>query len=158
MQIRGRETLRSKDVCLILSEDRPLDPQDAWTPYKSYFICEPEPRPLLGYRSVGFCDIRFAYNRNLYYAGHIGYHVKEPFRGHEYALKASRLLFAQARRHQMPYLLITCNPDNDPSRHTIERLCSEYGGRLIALENVPPDHDLYQRGDRQKLIYRFDLA
>ncbi|MBQ1404088.1 MAG: hypothetical protein IIY85_02240, partial [Lachnospiraceae bacterium] len=41
--------------------------------------------------------------------------LDEPFRGNHYAEKACRLLFELARRHEMDYLIISCQPTNLPS-------------------------------------------
>ena len=53
----------------------------------------------------------------------------------------------------MPYVIITCNPDNLPSRRTLERL----GGDLLEIVDLPPDNDMYQRGERQKCICHYPL-
>ena len=53
----------------------------------------------------------------------------------------------------MTELIITCSPDNIPSRRTLEKL----GGTLLETANVPEDHWLYQRGEKVKNIYRYDL-
>jgi len=87
------------------------------------------------------------------YAGHIGYHVYPPYRGHHYAERACRLLLPLARRHGLREVWITCNPDNGPSRRTCERL----GATLVEVVAVPPDDSLYQRGEREKCRYRVDL-
>ena len=41
---------------------------------------------------LGRCDLRVGWHEELLYAGHIGYRVHTPYRGHHYAAKASRLL------------------------------------------------------------------
>ena len=102
---------------------------------------------------VGELALRIGYTRGLYYAGHIGYHVDKPFRGHNYAEKACRIAFIQAKKHNMEELSITCNPDNIPSRRTCEKL----GGYLEEIVDVPPDTEVYQMGDRQKCIFLFDI-
>ena len=104
--------------------------------------------------AVGRCDLRLGHNTFLYYSGNIGYRVYESFRGHHYAAHASRLLFSLARRHNMDWLIITCNPDNLPSRRTCELL----GGELLEIADVPADHELYELGERQKCIFRYDLS
>ncbi len=83
-------------------------------------------------------------------AGHIGFEVAEPFRGHRYALQACRAL-APFVRSIYETVIITCNPDNVASRRTIERLGS------IFMDEVPvPPHDpQYQRGSRAKRRYRW---
>lgn len=105
-------------------------------------------------RIVGGIGFRVGQNRELeLYSGHIGYHVYTPARGHHYAERAARLLFPLVRHHRISPVWITCNPDNFPSRRTIERL----GGRLIDIVDIPEHHPFFARGERQKCRYRIDL-
>ncbi len=87
------------------------------------------------------------------YAGHIGYGVFPPARGHHYAERATRLLIPLAKMHGMDHLWITCNPDNFPSRRTCERL----GAELVETVDIPPGNPFYQRGERQKCRYYLKL-
>lgn len=102
---------------------------------------------------AGLCDLRLGMNEELYYAGNIGYRIFPGERGHGYAYEACRILFDIARSRGMTELIITCSPDNIPSRRTLEKL----GGTLLETANVPEDHWLYQRGEKVKNIYRYDL-
>ena len=87
------------------------------------------------------------------YFGHVGYTVYPPARGRHLAERAVRLLLPLARRHGLDPFWITTDPDNIPSRRTCERL----GAMLVDTVAVPPDHLLYQRGQRFKCRYRIDL-
>lgn len=87
------------------------------------------------------------------YAGHIGYGVDYPYRGHHYAARACRLLFPIAKQRGYSVLWITCNPENVASRRTCERA----GGQLVDIVDLPPDTDMYREGERQKCRYRFVL-
>jgi tagatose 1,6-diphosphate aldolase len=87
------------------------------------------------------------------YAGHVGYGVYPPARGHHYAERACRLLLPIARAHGLRRLWITCNPDNYASRRTCERL----GARFADVVAVPASHPLFQRGDKEKCRYWIDL-
>ena len=54
----------------------------------------------------------------------------------------------------MPYLIITCNPDNLPSRRTCERL----GGELLEIAELPEDNDMrVEDGETHKCIFKFIL-
>ncbi|MBA4348160.1 MAG: hypothetical protein C0413_04850 [Clostridiales bacterium] len=103
---------------------------------------------------AGEIDLRLGYVRNLYFGGNIGYHVNEEFRGSGYAGKACKLVFEIARRHGMPYVIISCRTDNLPSRRTLEKL----GGTLLETR-VPASYSaLYRLGERNPHCYfRFDL-
>ena len=103
-------------------------------------------------QQVGYCDLRFGHSAELYYYGNIGYRVNEPYRGHGYASKASRLMLKLARIYGFDYVLITCSPDNIASKKTIESLNAVY----LKTVNVPIWHPLY-RTERIKMIYRIDF-
>lgn len=156
----GREVIKDENVCLICTEVQEDDPARNWAPTNKYAICLPEPRKLVGYVVAGGCDLRFGYNENLYYGGHIGYHIDQPYQGQHLAMKATRLLLEEAWRRGMPYILITCNPDNTASRRSIERLMDEYNqkgrsAQLLAIVDLPEHNDMYKDGERQKCIFRF---
>ncbi len=102
---------------------------------------------------IGSCDLRCGMNPEIYYVGNIGYRIHAAYRGHRYAEKACRLLFTVARQKRMRELLITCSPENTASRMTLEHL----GGELLETTDVPRSHWLYERGEIQKNIYRFQL-
>lgn len=104
-------------------------------------------------RKVGYCDLRMGMNPELEILGQVGYHIDEKHRGHHYALKASRLLFRCAKQLGMDQLQITCNPDNMPSRKTLEAL----DGTLVDIVDVPQNHSCYKRGDRRKCIFLYKL-
>lgn len=87
------------------------------------------------------------------YGGHIGYGVDPEFRGHHYAERACRLVLPFAKANGMETLWITCNPDNIPSRRTLERL----GAQFVEVVDVPEDYDEYPEGVRQKCRFRVDL-
>jgi hypothetical protein len=88
------------------------------------------------------------------YLGHIGYHVFPPARGRHLAERACRLVLPLAARHGMRTLWITCNPENGPSRRTIERLGASY----VNTVDLPSTHILYKRGERQKRRYRLEVG
>jgi tagatose 1,6-diphosphate aldolase len=86
------------------------------------------------------------------YVGHIGYFVEPPCRGHRYAARAVRLVLPLAWRHGLAPVWITCNPDNLPSRRTLELA----GGTYVDTVPVPDDDPLYLQGDVEKCRFRFD--
>ncbi len=103
---------------------------------------------------LGTCDLRVGMNDELYYSGNIGYRIYEPNRGHHYAYYACLLLFDIAKdEYAMDKLIITCSPENIPSRKTLEKL----GGNLLEVKDVPTSHWLYKRGETMKNIYEYIL-
>lgn len=139
--------LRDGEIQLRLLRTVDGCPERQWVPAYHFAICAADGTPM------GACDLRVGHNEQLYYGGNIGYRIDPLYRGHHYAAKACQLLFELARRHGLRYVLITCTPDNGPSRRT----CELAGGRLLAVALLPADSDMRLRGETEKCIYRFDL-
>ena len=141
------EHLRSDEIWLQLENLALGNPDRGWVPAYHFAICN------LQGEKMGVCDLRLGHNEKLYYGGNVGYRVHEPYRGHHYAAKACRLLFQLAKQHDMGYVIITCNPDNIPSRKTLEHL----NGELLEIVELPPDNDMRQNGETHKCIFKFVL-
>lgn len=99
--------------------------------------------------TIGHIDIRIGYNENTYYGGNIGYMIEEAYRGHNYAAKSCSIIKEVAASHGMNKIIITCNPNNIPSRKT----CVKAGYMLKEIVDLPPHNDLYKEGERQECIY-----
>ena len=141
------EHLRSDEIWLQLEHLALGDPEKGWVPAYHFAICN------LQGEKMGVCDLRLGHNEQLYYGGNIGYRVHEPYRGHHYAAKACRLLFQLAKQHDMGHVIITCNPDNLPSRKTLEHL----NGELLEIAELPLDNDMRKNGETHKCIFKFEL-
>ena len=105
-------------------------------------------------KELGHCDLRVGTHAEIAYSGNIGYRVYRQHRGNHYALKASKLLLHFACELGMREAIITCNPDNEASRRTLEAL----GGRLLATVDVPPSSACYKAGDRRKCQFYFETG
>lgn len=103
--------------------------------------------------SIGIISIRIGYSDSLYYAGHIGYEIKEAYRGNNYASKACKIVKQVAIAHGMDSLIITCNPDNVPSQKT----CEKAGLKLREIADVPPHNEMYRNGRKRMCIYEWIL-
>lgn len=104
---------------------------------------------------MGYIDLRVGRSEYItHYLGHIGYRVKEDYRGHSYAARSCRLLFPLAAGHDIDPLWITCDPNNPASRRT----CVKAGGEMVDILPVPSHYDMYRRGEHFKCRYRFDLS
>lgn len=141
------EFLKSDEIQLVLEKTVNGDEERNWVPAYHFSISD------LNGTKMGVCDLRIGYNDNLYYGGHIGYTVYTEYRGCHYAGKACLLLFQLARKHNMSYLYITCNPDNHASRKT----CEYAGGKLLEIAELPKENDMRDRGEFEKCIYKFTL-
>jgi tagatose 1,6-diphosphate aldolase len=129
----GEVTLRFQTIV-------PADPSRGLVPYYHFRIL------LRDGTEVGHINFRIGQTRHIRIsAGHIGYHIAEPFRGRAYALAACRAI-APFVRSVYPRVIITCDPDNHASRRTIEKL----GARFIEEIEVPPDDPARQGGRRKK--------
>ena len=141
------DDLRSDEIVLKLTKTCEAQPEKRWLPAYYFDIC------LLNGTPIGKCDLRIGHNEKTYTGGHIGYGIDEPYRGHHFAAKACRLLFHQAKKHGLDYLIITCDPKNTASSRT----CEIAGGKFIKIEAIPQDNELYAEGKREVKIFRFDI-
>ena len=139
--------LKNDEIKLVLERTAEGDPVKNWVPAYYFSICD------LNGTKMGSCDLRIGYNERLYYGGNIGYGIEEAYRGHHYAGKACLLLFELARKHEMDYLIITCNPNN----HASQKTCEYAGGTLLEIAELPDWHNMREEGETEECIYRFDL-
>jgi predicted acetyltransferase len=136
--------LRDGDLQLVLRET--AAPSGGWVPaYRFDMVRLPE-----GVKA-GRIELRVGFTPDIVtYTGNIGYRVEPAFRGHRYAARACRLLIDLARKHGLPELWITCDPDNLASRRSIELTGAEY----VSTVPVPEDHSFYKSGSRAKDRFR----
>jgi len=139
--------LKNSEVQLVLEKTVAGNEEKGWVPAYHFAICD------LDGVKMGVCDLRIGHNEQLYYGGNIGYRIEEVYRGNHYAGKACRLLFELAKRHNLEYVIITCNPDNIASKRTCEYL----GGELLETADLPEGNDMRERGETQKCIFKFIL-
>ena len=139
--------LKDEEISLVLERTAAANPERGWVPAYYFATCNKD-----GVK-IGECDLRVGHNENTYYGGNIGYSINEEYRGHHYAGKACLLLFELAKRHNMDYLIISCDPDNFASRKT----CEYAGGKLSEIAELPEGNDMRSNGETEKCIYKFML-
>jgi len=139
--------LENDEIKLVLEKTVDGNEKKGWVPAYHFAICNKEGMKL------GVCDLRIGHNDKLYYGGNIGYSVDAEYRGHHYAGKACLLLFELAKKHNLKYVIITCNPNNYASRKT----CQYAGGKLIEVVELPKNNDMRDKGETEKCIFRFEL-
>lgn len=131
--------LKNDEIQLKLEKTVEGNVEKDWVPAYHFAICNKEGT------KMGVCDLRIGHNDKLYYGGNIGYSIDKEYRGSHYAGKACYLLFELAKKHNLEYVIITCNPDNIASRKT----CEYAGGELLEVVELPEDSDMRERGETQ---------
>lgn len=147
-QFKEFDYLTNGEIDLIIEKKAQADEEKGYVPAYIYKIC------LQGSTDkIGWIDLRVGNNNNTKYGGHIGYEINEDNRGKHFASKACLILKQVALAHGMEKVIITCNPDNFPSRKTCERI----GAELIEIADLPPENEMYKEGERQKCRYEWTL-
>lgn len=91
--------------------------------------------------------------RRQYLRGHLSYGVYPDYSGHNYAMKACKLIKQVALAHGFKRLFIGSGYDNIASRKTIEKL----GATLITINDVPDD-EIMQNLHTEKIdMYVWDI-
>ena len=85
---------------------------------------------------IGEIALRVGDSPELFYLGHIGYHVDPPYRGNGYAAKACRLCEPMLFDLGMSSVVITTDPDNEPSVKTCIRLGCELESTVPVSQRV----------------------
>jgi len=102
---------------------------------------------------LGLINLRLGRGRHIMrHAGHVGYGVHSPHRGHRYAARSLRLLIPLARELGIAPLWITCDPENAASRRSAERA----GATLAEIIDLPPTCVIARNGHPRKCRYRLD--
>ncbi len=141
------DDLRDDVIRLQLEHTCDAQPEKRWLPAYYFSIC------LLDGTKIGYCDLRIGHNDKTYVGGNIGYGIDASYRGHHYAAAACALLFRQAAKHRMDYVIITCDPNNRASART----CELAGGQYLETATIPEDNEMYAEGKRKVMIWRFDV-
>ena len=105
-------------------------------------------------RKVGKLALRLGESRPLFYLGHIGYHIDDPYRGHHLAQAACRAATGILLGEGMRTAVITTDPDNVASRKT----CLALGCLEEATVSVPLDGQRLWQISARKVRYVWLLA
>lgn len=96
-------------------------------------------------KEIGQISYRTGESRCIYYFGHIGYHINPEYRGHHYARRACLLLKQEIRMSGKRSIVITCDPDNIPSRKTCEHLGCLWEGITAVAEDIRKKYEISDR-------------
>lgn len=101
---------------------------------------------------VGKCRLLVGNNEESYFFGNISVYIDDKFHGHRYGVKACQLLFKQAKKHGMDYLIIACPSDSAGALRT----CESLGGQFIESRLIP-DNVIDPVGEQKVNIYKVNL-
>ena len=100
-------------------------------------------------KKIGYISLRLGESPGLYYLGHIGYRIDEPYRGHGFAAQACRLMTPVMQQEGLQSLVITTDTDNWASRRT----CEKIGCVLESVVPVPEAYRILCSGSTAKCRY-----
>ena len=147
MQFFNTDDLKDNEIQLVLLATHEENKERKWVPYYQFNIY------LLDNTKIGKCNLRIDNSDLTKYCGNIGYEIDEIYRGKHYSLKASKLLLKLAKKHNLNYVLINCEPNNIASN----KICQSLGAKYTETIDIPESHEMYQEGKRQMNIYKIDL-
>ncbi len=102
---------------------------------------------------VGYCNLRIDNSELTKYCGNIGYGIDSKYRGNKYSFYASKLLLILAKKHNLNYVLISCEPHNIASN----RICRLLNADFIETVDIPNDNEMYLDGIKKINIYKINL-
>jgi tagatose 1,6-diphosphate aldolase len=134
-------------VTLHFDSLKPGDSEKGYVPYYHFRIIDTTGN------DVGHINFRIGNTDHvLFCAGHIGYEIKEQFRGHSYAYHAC-ITIAPFVKSFYSSVLLTCSPTNLASKHTIEKLKCNYLGE----HQLDQNEQAYKNGERTRYRYLWSL-
>lgn len=138
--------LSHNDVTLRFSHKTEGDPARGFVPGYHFRVLNADKA------DVGHINFRVGDSEHVRLAaGHIGFEINEPYRGHGYAQKAC-LALAPWIAEVSGNVLITADPDNLPSLRTIERI----GAVFLDEVDVPKNDPHYLRGSHRKMRFTWE--
>lgn len=141
------DRIEGEQLWLVFDKIVPEDKDKGLVPFYHFRIALPDGSDI-GYINFRVGDIPHIMNT----AGHIGYEIKEQFRGHAYSYHACCALLPFVSK-TYPSVIMTANPENNASIKIIERL----GANFIEETIVPPEDPSYKNGARIKRKYELVL-
>ena len=103
---------------------------------------------------IGQISYRDGESKYVYYFGHIGYHIDPPWRGRHFAFKACRLIRSIILISGKTNIVITCDPDNYPSKKTCEKLGCRYESAVEVPESIRKRYEISSK----KLRYIWQIS
>ena len=98
-------------------------------------------------KDIGVVYFSVDRSRRQYLRGHLSFGVSPAYSGHNYAMKACKLIKRVALEHGFKRLFIGCGYENIASRKTIEKL----GAVLITIDDVS-DSEIFKELEEEKIL------
>lgn len=98
--------------------------------------------------SVGKISLRIGYNEYTIYNGNVGYEVNQEYRGHNYSLKALKMLKPLMKYHKIDFIILAIDELNTASN----KIAQKAKGKLIGKFTVQKQHKFYL-DERCKNVY-----
>jgi len=141
--------LKDDEIKLILkSQDQP-DYENNISPRYGFSIIH-----IKDNKDIGVVYFALDNTRRQYLRGHLSYGVSPDYSGHNYAMKACRLIKHVALAHGFKRLFIGSGYDNIASRKTIEKL----GATPITVSDVPDDEIIQNLRTEKIDMYVWEIS
>ena len=105
-------------------------------------------------KDIGVVYFAVDTTRRQYLRGHLSYGVSPDYSGHNYAMKACKIIKQVALAHEFKRLFIGSGYDNIASRKTIEKL----GATPVTANDVPDDKILQELQAEKIDMYVWDIT
>lgn len=143
------DDLKDDEIKLVLkSQDQP-DYENGVLPRYGFSIIH-----INDNRDIGVVYFAVDNTSRQYIRGHLSYGVDPKYSGHNYAMKACKLMKQIALAHGFKRLFIGSGHDNIASRKTIEKL----GAIPITADDVPDDKILKNLQEERIDMYVWDIT
>jgi len=141
------EMIEGDIVDLFFEKIHPGDARYGFVPFYYFIVKSHE------HQKIGHISFKIGMTPHvLFCAGHVGYGIDIPFRGHSYAFYACKTLKPFIKT-MYDSVILTADPDNIPSIKTIEKL----GATYLDLHPIPKVDPNYEKGIRQRHRYEWKL-
>jgi len=149
MELRDYDRIIGDEIDIKMISKSMGNPERKRSPeYKFQVVLHGSDKP------IGHINLRFGNDEKIMnYIGHVGYGIDEDYRGNKYAYQACQLLKTLLNDYQIESVIITCSPDNYPSRKT----CQLLGATLLEIIDIPKGSDAYSETEPSKCRFKWTV-
>lgn len=147
IELKDYDLLTDGEIDIVIQEKRAGDILKGYSPEYKFKILIHNTNDVIGHINLRTGNME----KVVKYIGHIGYGIKEGYRGNKYSAKACKLIKEVAKENGLDSIIITCNPDNYASRS----ICEYIGANLIEIIDIPKTSDAYSMSETKKCRYEW---